>query len=301
MGHKVNPYGFRLGIVTDWKSRWIASGKEYREWLIEDIQIREYLKKELERAAVSRVEIERSGDRLRIDVHTARPGIVIGRRGAEADRLREGLRKITGNAKIQFNIQEIKQPELDAMLLAQGVADQLAGRVSFRRAMKRALQTAMKAGAQGIKIQCGGRLGGAEMSRSESYREGRVPLHTLRADIDYGLAEARTTFGRIGVKVWIYKGEILPYKSGGEEKIAKEAAMAVGEAAGPRRVVRAGGVKRRDTSDPIETIDADAIEAPREIVHELDPGMQKLLDEEEEIQRRLGGGDDHGPGKFHQE
>ena len=302
MGHKVNPYGFRLGIVTDWKSRWIASGSEYREWLIEDIKIREYLKKELERAAVSRVEIERSGDRLRIDVHTARPGIVIGRRGAEADRLREGLRKITGNAKIQFNIQEIKQPELDAMLLAQGVADQLAGRVSFRRAMKRALQTAMKAGAQGIKIQCGGRLGGAEMSRSESYREGRVPLHTLRADIDYGLAEARTTFGRIGVKVWIYKGEILPYKSGGEEKIAKEAAMAVGETSGgPRRVVRAGGAKRRDVSEPVEVIDADAIEAPREIVHELDPGMQRLLDEEEEIQRRLGGGDDHGPGKFHQE
>ena len=179
MGHKVNPYGFRLGIVTDWKSRWIASGKEYRDFLTEDTKIREYLSKELERAAVSRVEIERTRDRLRIDVYTARPGIVIGRKGAEADRLRKGLYKITGNAKIAFNIQEIKQPELDAMLLAQGVADQLAGRVSFRRAMKRALQTAMKAGAQGIKVQCGGRLGGTEMSRSESYREGRVPLHTL--------------------------------------------------------------------------------------------------------------------------
>jgi small subunit ribosomal protein S3 len=303
MGHKVNPYGFRLGIVTDWKSRWIASGKEYRDFLIEDTKIREYLKKELERAAVSRVEIERTRDRLRIDVYTARPGIVIGRKGAEADRLRKGLYKITGNAKIAFNIQEIKQPELDAMLLAQGVADQLAGRVSFRRAMKRALQTAMKAGAQGIKVQCGGRLGGTEMSRSESYREGRVPLHTLRADIDYGLAEARTTFGRIGVKVWIYKGEILPYKSGGEEKIAKEAAMAVGEASGGRRVVRAGGGRqRREAVDatPVSEDDETASE-DRQLVQELDPDMQRLLDEEEAIQRRIGGGDDHGPGKFHAE
>jgi small subunit ribosomal protein S3 len=306
MGQKVNPYGFRLGIVTDWKSRWIASGDQYRDFLIEDAKIRDYLRKQLERAAVSRVEIERNGDKLRIDVYTARPGIVIGRRGAEADRLRDALRKITGNNKVQFNIQEIKQPELDATLLAQGVADQLAGRVSFRRAMKRALQTATKAGAQGIKVQCGGRLGGAEMSRSESYREGRVPLHTLRADIDYGLAEARTTFGRIGVKVWIYKGEILPYKSGGEDKIAKEAAMAVGETAGRGRgVVRAGGPRQRRAPDT-ETVDAsaadgdDSAEAPREIVKELDPEMQRLLDEEEAIQRRLGGGE-HGPGKFHAE
>ncbi len=212
MGQKVNPYGFRLGVTTDWKSRWFAEDQEYTDQLIEDWKIRDYLKKQLERAMVSRVEIERTRDRLRVDVYTARPGIVIGRRGAEADRLRAGLLKITGNPKIHFNIQEIKQPELDATLIAQGVADQLAGRVSFRRAMKRAVQTAMKAGAQGIRVQCGGRLGGAEMSRKEWYREGRVPLHTLRADIDYGQAEARTTFGRIGVKVWIYKGEILPYK-----------------------------------------------------------------------------------------
>src|SRR3954463_13613892 len=207
MGQKVNPYGFRLGVTTDWKSRWF-NDREYQDYLIEDWKIRDYLMSQLERAAVSRVEIERTRDRLRIDVHTARPGIVIGRRGAEAERLREGLRKISGNPKIQFNIQEIKQPEVDAMLLAQGVADQLAGRVSFRRAMKRAVQTAMKAGALGVRVQCAGRLGGAEMSRKEWYREGRVPLHTLRADVDYGLAEARTTFGRIGVKVWIYKGDI---------------------------------------------------------------------------------------------
>ena len=197
MGQKVNPYGFRLGVTTDWKSRWFATDKAYTDNLIEDWKIRDYLRSQLERAMVSRIEIERSGDKLRIDVFTARPGIVIGRRGAEADRLRAGLFKITGNNKIHFNIQEIKQPELDAALIAQGVADQLAGRVSFRRAMKRAVQTAMKAGALGIRVQVSGRLGGAEMSRKEWYREGRVPLHTLRADIDYGFSEADTTFGKI--------------------------------------------------------------------------------------------------------
>src|SRR6476620_11277917 len=193
MGQKVNPYGFRLGVTTDWKSRWFADRKEYGQYVIEDWKIRNYLMTELPHAAISRIEVERTRDRLRVDVHAARPGIVIGRRGAEADRLRAGLLKITGNPKIQLNIQEIKQPELDATLIAQGVADQLTGRVSFRRAMKRAVQTAMKAGALGIRVQCGGRLGGAEMSRKEWYREGRVPLHTLRADIDYGQAEARTT------------------------------------------------------------------------------------------------------------
>src|SRR5947209_13347478 len=187
---------------------------------------------QLERAAVSRIEVERTRDRVRVDVHTARPGIVIGRRGAEADRLRAHLAKITGNAKVQLNIQEIKQPELDAALIAQGIADQLAGRVSFRRAMKRAVQTVQKAGAQGIRVQCAGRLGGSEMSRKEFYREGRVPLHTLRADIDYGFREANTAQGRIGAQVWIYKGDILPYKISAEEKISREAAMAVGETSG---------------------------------------------------------------------
>ena len=254
MGQKVNPYGFRLGVTTDWKSRWIADKQEYRDNLIEDWKIRDYLRRQLERAAVSRVEVERTRDRLRVDVYTARPGIVIGRRGSEAERLKAGLAKITGNPRVHFNIQEIKQPEIDATLLAQGVADQLAGRVSFRRAMKRAVQTAMKAGALGVRVQCAGRLGGAEMSRKEWYREGRVPLHTLRADVDYGLAEARTTFGRIGVKVWIYKGDILPYKSAAEDKIAKEAAMAVGETAGQapgRRVVSAGGGRRRPAATAV--------------------------------------------------
>jgi small subunit ribosomal protein S3 len=304
MGQKVNPYGFRLGITTDWKSRWFATNKEYTDSLIEDWRIRDYLRKQLPHAAVSRVEIERTRDRLRVDVYTARPGIVIGRRGAEADRLRAGLLKITGNPKIHFNIQEIKQPELDAMLIAQGVADQLAGRVSFRRAMKRAVQTAMKAGAQGIRVQCGGRLGGAEMSRKEWYREGRVPLHTLRADIDYGQAEARTTFGRIGVKVWIYKGEILPYKSAADDKISREAAMAVGETSGEatprRRVVSAGGGRRRH--EEIVEVSTEAVpDEPgveaQPLVKEADPELERLLAEEEEIERRTR--QHHEAPKFH--
>jgi small subunit ribosomal protein S3 len=306
MGQKVNPYGFRLGITTDWKSRWFADKEEYEDALIEDWKIRDYLRRELPHAAVSRVEIERTRDRLRVDVYTARPGIVIGRRGAEADRLRAGLLKITGNPKIHFNIQEIKQPELDATLIAQGVADQLAGRVSFRRAMKRAVQTATKAGAQGIRVQCGGRLGGAEMSRKEWYREGRVPLHTLRADIDYGQAEARTTFGRIGVKVWIYKGDILPYKSAAEDKIAKEAAMAVGETAGQapsgRRVISAGGGRRRPAEEAVPVETAPDEETPAEdaapLVKEADPALEALLAEEEEIERRTRR-EHHEAPKFH--
>src|SRR5487761_513904 len=247
MGQKVNPYGFRLGVTTDWKSRWFTD-RDYQDYLIEDWKIRDYLMSQLERAAVSRIEIERTRDRLRIDVHTARPGIVIGRRGAEADRLRTKLAEMTKNPKVQLNIQEIKQPELDAALIAQGIADQLAGRVSFRRAMKRTVQTVQKAGALGVRVQCAGRLGGSEMARRESYREGRVPLHTLRADIDFGFREAKTTYGRIGVKDWIYKGDVLPYKLSSEDKINREAAMAAGETSGqarPKRLVTAGGGKRR--------------------------------------------------------
>src|SRR5256714_9796126 len=282
MGQKVNPYGFRLGVTTDWKSRWF-NDREYQDYLIEDWKIRHYLMSQLERAAVSRIEIERTRDRLRIDVHTARPGIVIGRRGAEADRLRAGLTKISGNNKVQLNIQEIKQPELDAALIAQGVADQLAGRVNFRRAMKRAVQNAQKAGVLGVRVQCSGRLNGAEMSRTEWYREGRVPLHTLRADIDYGFREAKTTYGRIGVKVWIYKGDILPYKITSDDKATREAAMAVGETSGaprPRKVVSAGGARRPGGSPGTE-----GEEVPAALIKEADPELERLLAEEEEIER----------------
>jgi len=198
VGQKVNPHGFRLGITTDFKSRWYAD-KLYKDYVAEDVAIRQMLQRGMERAGISKVEIERTRDRVKVDIHTARPGIVIGRRGAEADRIRGDLEKLTGK-QIQLNILEVTNPEVDAQLVAQGVAEQLSSRVSFRRAMRKAMQTAMKGGARGIRVQCSGRLGGAEMSRSEFYREGRVPLHTLRADIDYGFYEARTTFGRIGVK-----------------------------------------------------------------------------------------------------
>ncbi|OII61746.1 30S ribosomal protein S3 [Streptomyces sp. CC53] len=206
MGQKVNPHGFRLGITTDFKSRWYAD-KLYKDYVKEDVAIRRMMTSGMERAGISKVEIERTRDRVRVDIHTARPGIVIGRRGAEADRIRGDLEKLTGK-QVQLNILEVKNPEVDAQLVAQAVAEQLSSRVSFRRAMRKSMQSAMKAGAKGIKIQCGGRLGGAEMSRSEFYREGRVPLHTLRANVEYGFFEAKTTFGRIGVKVWIYKGDV---------------------------------------------------------------------------------------------
>jgi small subunit ribosomal protein S3 len=307
MGQKVNPYGFRLGVTTDWKSRWFEE-RNYQNCVIEDWEIRDYLMSQLESAAVSRIEIERTRDRLRVDIHTARPGIVIGRRGAEADRLKKRIEEITGlNNRIQLNIQEIKQPELDAALIAQGICDQLARRVAFRRAMKRSIQTVQKAGALGVRVQCSGRLGGSEMSRKESYREGRVPLHTLRADIDYGFREAKTTFGRIGVKVWIYKGDILPYKISTEDKITREAAMAVGETSGqggeaPRRLITAGGGRRRaelGAPGSVVTVDADSsgeteipeglvdlstadIAAPPAVPDEL----ERILTEDEEIERR---------------
>ena len=286
MGQKINPYGFRLGVSTDWKSRWF-SDRDYKQYLTEDWQIRDTIMERLESAAISRIEIERTRDKLRLDIHTARPGIVIGRRGAEADRLRAGLTKISGNPKVQLNIQEIKQPELDAALIAQGIADQLAGRVAFRRAMKRAVQNAQKAGALGIRVHSSGRLGGSEMARTEWYSEGRVPLHTLRADVDYGFREARTTYGRIGVKVWLYKGDILPYKTQTEDKATLEAAMAAGETSGqsakPRKVVSSAARKRVPTPET-EGADNEVDEEPAPLIKEADPEFERLLDEEDAIE-----------------
>lgn len=220
MGQKVHPIGLRLGITEDWRSRWYE-GKNYSVTLAEDLAIRKYLQAKLARAAVSRVDIQRKGDKVIVELWTARPGIVIGKKGAEVDTLRKELEKLAGRP-VAVNIVEIKRPELDATLVAQSVAEQLVGRVSFRRAMKKAVTSAMKSGAPGIRIQCSGRLGGAEMGRREWYREGRVPLHTLRARIDYGTATAVTTFGGIGVKVWIYKGDVMP----GQTETALEKAPA---------------------------------------------------------------------------
>lgn len=208
MGQKVMPTGFRLGITEDWRSRWY-SDKDYAKNLENDIAIRRFLDKYLAKAAVSKVEIERAGDKVKVIIVTARPGVVIGKKGAEIENLRKQLAKVVGGP-VNIEVVEVKRPELDAALIAQSVAEQLEGRVAFRRAMRKAVQSARKSGAQGIRIQCSGRLGGAEMSRREWYREGRVPLHTLRAKIDYGFATAATTMGSIGVQVWVYHGEVLP-------------------------------------------------------------------------------------------
>ncbi|MFQ5443492.1 MAG: 30S ribosomal protein S3 [Nitrospinales bacterium] len=208
MGQKVHPIGFRLGINKTWTSNWFAK-KNYADLLHEDIKIRKYIKKTLSHAGISRVEIERSASRIRINIHTARPGIIIGKRGLEVDRLKEELQKIMIEKQVNLNIKEIRRAEVDANLIGQNIALQLEKRISFRRAMKRAVVSAQRFGAKGVKIRCSGRLGGAEIARSEWYREGRVPLHTLRANIDYGTAEAMTTYGLIGIKVWVYLGEIL--------------------------------------------------------------------------------------------
>jgi small subunit ribosomal protein S3 len=270
MGQKIHPYGLRLGIVTDWKSRWYSE-KDYALQVNEDHKIRTYLKSQLRRGAVSRIDVERIGtNKVQVDVHTARPGVVIGRGGSEAERLRSGLEKMT-DRMVKFNVIEVQNAELDATLLARSVADQLEGRVSFRRAMKRAVATALKAGAEGVRVQAAGRLGGADMGRREWYLEGRVPLHTLRADIDFGKATAATTVGAIGVQVWVYKGDVIPSLASSREKIAAEARLAAGgpaerrrsaksraetaagegtgkrliEAGGGKRLVEAGGGKRR--------------------------------------------------------
>ena len=269
MGQKVHPYGLRLGIVTDWKSRWY-SDTEYASNVFEDYKIRTYLQDELKRGAISRIDIERIGDKkVQVDIHTGRPGVVIGRGGSEAERLRSGLEDISGR-RVKFNVIEVHNPEMDAMLLARSVADQLEGRVSFRRALKRTVATALKAGAEGVRVQASGRLGGADMGRREWYLEGRVPLHTLRADIDYGQATASTTVGAIGIKVWVYKGDVMQ-RPGAASRAALDARLASGgpterkrrrsvksraeaaaggsdkriiEAGGGKRVIEAGGGKR---------------------------------------------------------
>ncbi len=213
MGQKVHPYGFRLGINKPWKSNWFGK-RDFPQLLQEDIKIRSFLRKNLSHAGIANLEIERSANRIRINIHTARPGIIIGKKGLEVDRLKEELQRIIGGKQVNLNIKEIRRAELDASLVAQNIALQLEKRISFRRAMKKSVQSSLRFGAQGIKIRCSGRLGGHEIARSEWYREGRVPLHTLRADIDYGTAEALTTYGIIGIKVWVYKGEIFE-KAGG--------------------------------------------------------------------------------------
>ncbi len=223
MGQKVNPHGFRVGVIKDWDTRWYADKRNFARYLVEDIKIREFIKQETGKAGVSRIEIEREGDeRTIITISTAKPGVIIGRQGAEIEVLKKKLAK-KFNQTFFINIKEIKNADLDALLVAEGIAKQLEERVSFRRAMKQAISRTMKQGAKGIKAMCSGRLGGAEIARSESYHEGTIPLHTLRADIDYGFAEASTTYGKIGVKVWIYKGEIIPLpKEKKEEENATE-------------------------------------------------------------------------------
>ena len=221
MGQKVNPHGLRVGIIKSWDSKWFA-GKDFAKFLHEDVKLRDYIKTKLFAAGISRVEIERAGGRVKITIHTGKPGMVIGRGGAGIEELRKNLKKMT-ESQVDVNIAEIKQQDMDATLVAESIAAQLEKRIAFRRAMKQAVGRTIKAGGKGIKVMVGGRLGGAEIARSESYREGSIPLHTLRADIDYGTAEAHTTYGRIGVKVWIYKGEVLkgtkpaPRKEGGNK------------------------------------------------------------------------------------
>jgi small subunit ribosomal protein S3 len=260
MGQKINPNGFRLGITSDFTSRWFAdttkAGQRYSDYVKEDVAIRRRLEDGMDRAGIAKVEIERTRDRVRVDIHTARPGVVIGRQGQAADKLRQDLEELTGK-QVQLNVLEVKNPEIDAQLVAIGVAEQLSSRVSFRRAMRKSMQSSLKSGAKGIRIQVSGRLGGAEMSRREFYREGRVPLHTLRANIDYGFYEARTTFGRIGVKVWIYKGDALATR-------AEREAAAIAERAAPGRRndnTRGRGTRRRDDAAAPTTASADVAAA----------------------------------------
>jgi small subunit ribosomal protein S3 len=286
VGHKVNPYGFRLGVIYPWKSNWYAD-RDYSEHLHEDIWIRKHIRKRLSRAGISSIDIERKGDQIWTFIRTARPGIVIGRKGAEVDRIRKDIERFT-KKRVDVKVEDMNQaasesrPETDAALLAQGVAEQLAGRVAFRRAMRRAVQTSMRAGALGVKVMCGGRLGGTEMSRSEWYREGRVPLHTLRAKVDFGTAEAKTTFGIIGVKVWVYHGDEIPYREqeteralararvggSGRDRAARAAASPAAPAAAPAPAAAASAPAAAAPAAPARGVSPDAAattsEAPAE-------------------------------------
>jgi len=232
MGQKIHPTGFRLAVTRNWSSRWYANTKNYKTTLGEDIRVREYLKRKLSHASVARITIERPAKNARITIHSARPGVVIGKKGEDIETLRADLRRMMGG-DVGLNIEEIRKPEIDAQLVAESIAQQLEKRIMFRRAMKRAMQNAMRLGAQGIKVMSAGRLNGAEIARSEWYREGRVPLHTLRADIDYGFAEARTTYGKIGIKVWVFKGEVMAHN-------AEPAAAPAPAPEAPKRPRRAG-------------------------------------------------------------
>ena len=267
MGHKVNPYGFRLGVIYPWKSNWYAD-RDYADQLHEDIWIRKHIRSRLSRAGISSIDIERKGDQIWVFIRTARPGIVIGRKGAEVDRLRKDVERFT-KKRVDVKVEDMNsaasesRPETDAALLAQGVAEQLAGRVAFRRAMRRAVQTAMRAGALGVRVACAGRLGGAEMSRREWYREGRVPLHTLRARVDFGTAEARTTFGQIGVKVWVYHGDEVPHR---EQETERALARAHATAAQVDKTGRGGATAvatapvAMEAVEPVEALEVEAVE-----------------------------------------
>jgi small subunit ribosomal protein S3 len=268
VGQKIHPGGLRVGVIHDWKSNWYTGTKEFPAFLLEDIKIREHIYGKLAHAGLSDILIRKDAQRITIDIYTARPGIVIGKSGVEVDALRKEIHGMTNKA-VHININEIKRPELDAKLVAQSIAEQLENRVSFRRAMKRSLASAIRSGAQGVKVICGGRLGGGEMSRSEMYSEGRVPLHTIRADIDYGFAEAKTTFGRIGVKVWINKGEIMPEGFEGvsqrDSRLGdQDQARRRGQGGGPRRPGRGRG---RDAAEgPASQEEAPPAEAPEQPV-----------------------------------
>jgi small subunit ribosomal protein S3 len=267
MGQKIHPEGFRVGYIHDWKSNWFDE-RNFADLLLEDIAIREHIENKLSHAGLSDITIVKQRGEITVDIHTARPGIVIGKSGAEVDALRRDLHKITGKP-VKVNIREIKRPELDAKLVAQSIAEQLQNRVAFRRAMKRALTSAMRSGAKGVKVQVSGRLGGAEMARTEGYSDGRVPLHTLRADIDYGFVEARTTTGRIGVKCWINKGEVMPegFRSGGEEEeLAPRSFRRRGDRPGGRdggqRARQQAPAKPEQPAKPAEAPAAPPAEAP---------------------------------------